>query len=410
MRARFVGVLAIVSLLAACGGGGGDYGGPAPSGARTTPSSSWPPPEFYAAPMKVSETQTFTAIAAGYFHTCAIDVGGETYCWGSNEYGQLGSAASMETCAGGQYACSSTPVLAASGRRFTQLVASDRHTCGLDAAGAAHCWGFGLGGQLGDGSRTNSVEPLAVAGGRTFNTLTASVADGATCGLTAGGDAWCWGINPQGALGTGAKGPGSAVPGPLATSLKLISISIGQAHACALDTAGNAICWGNNWYGQLGVGSAGGSNGFMESFTPVAVVGGLTFKQIVAGGTHSCALQDSGAVWCWGFGLLLGAKNAAGYQSLPLPVVLTGAKWLSIARGFGQTCALAEDHALYCWGQLTTEDPSSQASTAVHIGSGQKFVAFAPGGTHACAIGTDGFAYCWGRNTWGQVGRPASDP
>jgi alpha-tubulin suppressor-like RCC1 family protein len=108
--------------------------------------------------------------------------------------------------------------------------------------------------------------------------------------------------------------------------------------------------------------------------------------------------------------LLLGAQNAAGYQSLPLPVVLAGAKWLSLARGYGQTCALAEDNALYCWGQLTTEDPSSQASTAVLIGSGQSFVAFAAGGTHACAIGTDGFGYCWGRNTWGQVGRPASDP
>ena len=217
-----------------------------------------PGQEFYPSPVRVSDTLKFTAIAAGYHHVCAIEVGGDTYCWGYNEFGQLGNAAPMETCVDGMFACSSMPVRVEGTLKLVALAASIRHTCGLDAAGAAHCWGFGLGGQLGDGSRANSIAPVAVAGGHTFSALTASAASGSTCGLTSAGEAWCWGINVGGELGNGTKTQLSAIPGPVASSQKFKSISIGDQHACAVDIASNAACWGNNWFGQLGVGSAGG--------------------------------------------------------------------------------------------------------------------------------------------------------
>ena len=404
----------LLSLVAACGGGGGGNGsggaagGPASgasAGGRRTAAQ-----QFYPTPVRVSETLKFTAIAAGYHHVCAIGLGGDTYCWGFNEHGQLGNSSPMETCVDGMFPCSSVPVRVEGGVKLLSLVASERHTCGLDALGAAHCWGFGLGGQLGDGLRANSAVPVAVSGALRFTALTAGAAGGATCGLTAAGDAWCWGINVGGELGNGTKTDLSAVPSPLATSLKLISISIGQQHACAVDTAGNPLCWGNNWYGQLGVGSAGGDRGIAESFTPVAVLGGQKFHQIVAAGMHSCALQSSGDAYCWGLGSQLGAANAHGYEALPLPVVTAGSKWIALSRGYGQTCALTQDGELYCWGHRTAIDPLETAEAPLRIASSQAFVAFSAGGTHACAIGADAFAYCWGSNSWGQVGRPPSDP
>ena len=406
---------ALAAGAGACSGGGGDgdttMGGPASpvlvgGGRPQTPA----PPEFYAAPAKVSDGLRFTSVAAGYHHTCAIEVGGETYCWGSNEHGQLGSAAAMQTCAGGHFACTGTPVRVESARQFVSLSASIRHTCGLDAAGDAYCWGFGLGGQLGDGLRQNSHVPVAVAGGLRFAALTASIASGSTCGITPGGDAWCWGINVNGELGNGTKTQLAATPAPLATSTKLKAISLGQHHACALDLAGNALCWGQNWFGQLGVGSAGGDGGFMESFTPVAVLGGLTFVDVVAAGMHSCGLQSTGGVHCWGASSVLGAADAEGYESLPLAVVTAGAQWQRLSRGFGQTCAGAVDGALYCWGQRTGPFGDDAVKLPTRIESGQPFTAFSAGGTHACAIGADSLAYCWGGNSWGQVGRPASDP
>ncbi len=402
-------------LLTACGGGGGGGDGnanPNPNtAARGGGANAAPPPgeEFYAAPEKVTDTLLFTQIAAGYHHTCAIAVGGDTYCWGYNEFGQLGSSMPMQTCVSGMFACSPTPVRVDGSEKFTSLAASIRHTCGLTAAGDAYCWGFGLGGQLGDGARSNSVAPVAVAGGLKFTALAASIASGSTCGLTAAGDAWCWGINVKGELGNGTQTALNATPAPLVTALKFTSISFGQYHACAVDTARNAVCWGDNWFGQLGVGSAGGRGGYMGSVAPVAVQGGLKLDQIVAAGMHTCALASDGAAHCWGVGNLLGIPPTGAYEALPLPVAPAGSGWAALSRGFGQTCALTAGGDLYCWGHRVAL-PNVTAETPVRIGSNQAFVAFSAGGTHICAIGADGFAYCFGTNSWGQIGRPPSDP
>jgi alpha-tubulin suppressor-like RCC1 family protein len=382
---------------------------PPPGSGNGAPSE---PQEFYPTPVRVSETLKFTAIAAGTYHACAIEVGGDTYCWGYDEHDQLGSSEPMETCLSGMFACSSTPVRVDGTLRFTALAASARHTCGLDASGAAYCWGFGRGGQLGDGLRTNSRAPVPVAGGLKFTSLSASAAGGATCGITGAGGAWCWGINVNGELGNGTR-DFAAEPVPVATSLRLTAISVGEQHACAVDTDGDALCWGQNWFGQLGVGSAGGEGGIGGSEVPVAVLGGQKFVEIAAAGMHTCALRADGAAYCWGLPPLLGSPMDDAddtYVSLPQPVEPAGPRWISLDRGYFQTCALAEDGGLYCWGQLLDFESLEIAETPVRIESAQPFVAFAAGGVHACAIGVDGYAYCWGVNPWGQVGRPPSDP
>jgi len=394
-------IMAALLFLQSCGGGGGGgTGGTQPPGQ-----------EFYASPVRVSETLEFTTLAAGYHHTCAVTTSGDTYCWGSNEYDQLGSSALMESCSDGIFACSGTPVLVDGGHSFTQLAAGIRHTCALDTSGDAYCWGFGLGGQLGDGLRANSREPVAVAGGLKFTTIAATGASGATCGLTSVGDAWCWGINSSGSLGNGSATDGAHVPAPVATSLRFVSFSINQNNACAVSTTRDALCWGSNWYGQLGVGSAGGDGGIANSYVPVAVLGGIKFDQIGAGGSHSCALQSGGAVYCWGLGDTLGIAGADGYVSLPMLVVNPGGSpWVSIGIGYGQTCAMTADGELDCWGQVTSLVPNEEAETPLRIESDQTYTEFSGGGAHQCAIGADGLAYCWGINSWGQVGKPPSDP
>jgi hypothetical protein len=88
------------------------------------------PPDFYAAPVSVSETLKFTAITAGADHTCALAVGGDAYCWGSNQYQQLGSAALTETCGNGRLACSSTPT---AGARATRVRSDGRRRASRSA-------------------------------------------------------------------------------------------------------------------------------------------------------------------------------------------------------------------------------------------------------------------------------------
>jgi len=83
------------------------------------------------------------------------------------------------------------------------VVAGGVHSCGLTTDGRALCWGGNLYGQLGDGSTTDHIQPVAVAGGRTFSSLQAFGSH--TCGRTPGGEVLCWGYNVDGQLGDGTR-------------------------------------------------------------------------------------------------------------------------------------------------------------------------------------------------------------
>ena len=159
-------------------------------------------------PVAVAGGLRFTTLNVGTQHSCARATDATWYCWGLNNYGQLGTGATgPETCAAAP--CSSTPVAVSVGINLTAVVAGRRHSCGVTSAGAAYCWGENVSGQLGDGTTTNSLTPVAVAGGHTFATLSPFLDH--TCGLTTGGAAYCWGSNSNGALGDGST-TSSTVP------------------------------------------------------------------------------------------------------------------------------------------------------------------------------------------------------
>ena len=127
----------------------------------------------------------FTAVSAGLYHTCALTPGGAAYCWGDNEVGALGNG----TRDGDWH---ETPGPVSGGLNLVAVSAGGSHTCGLTSNGAAYCWGYNQWGQLGDGTSGDSRKPVPVSGGLTFAALSAGVAQ--TCGITTAGAAYCWGI------------------------------------------------------------------------------------------------------------------------------------------------------------------------------------------------------------------------
>jgi alpha-tubulin suppressor-like RCC1 family protein len=368
------------------------------------------PPDFYAEPVRVSDTLKFAAITAGADHTCALTMDGDTYCWGSSQYRQLGSAALTETCGNGTFACSSSPVRLEGAPRFTAVTAAIGGTCGLDASGAAHCWGFGLGGRQGNPLGANSGMPVEVPGGHTFSALTSNPAGNRICGLGADGRAWCWGLSH------GSSGGGQtrvfAGPDPVATSLRFVSISFGAEHGCGVDVARDAYCWGSNQLGQLGVGASALDGGIRESSAPVPVGGRLKLARIVAAPGYNCGLDTEGSLYCWGLGFPVDDGSAArsprgfpAHGALPISLEAAGEKWGALGANTNQLCGLSIDGALYCSATTPNLHVSDRRRRAIRVASDQAFAAFAMGGSHACAIGADGFAYCWGSSHVGQVGR-----
>lgn len=334
------------------------------------------------------------SVTAGAFHSCGLNTDGAAYCWGYNQYGQLGEGSTTSRL---------LPVAVSGGLTFSALSASSFHTCGLTTSGAAYCWGDNYAGQLGDGSTTSSSVPVAVTGGLTFSAVTGGRFH--TCGLTTSGAAYCWGLNSDGQLGSGSIGSYSSVPVAVTGGLAFSAVStgIGGDYACGLTTTGAAYCWGSNSFGQLGNGST------TSSPAPVAVSGGLTFSTLNAGRFHACGVTTGGAAYCWG----LNGDGQLGdgtTTNRPAPVPVSGALALvAVAGGQYHTCGLTTGGAAYCWGWNEFgglgDGTISTRFTPVAVTGGLTFADVPPGGYgHTCGLATTGTAYCWGYNYFAQLG------
>ena len=181
------------------------------------------------------------AVATGGGHVCTLDDQGAAWCWGRNDYGQLGD---------GDLLPSYAPVRVAGVPPLTNIVAGLTHTCGRTAAGQAWCWGSNEYGQLGVPGTDHSTVPVLAAQGQAFEQLSTSWNH--TCGVSSG-TALCWGANIEGQLGSGdqASGPGARV---VQGGLTFRTVSAGVNHTCGLTTGGKAFCWGGNTHGSLGDG------------------------------------------------------------------------------------------------------------------------------------------------------------
>jgi alpha-tubulin suppressor-like RCC1 family protein len=153
-------------------------------------------------------------VAAGDSQVCALDTSGAAWCWGSPSDGAVGDGRTTDTAV-------TTPVRVAGTNRFAGLTAGFQATCGWTLGvsgsdGSSACWGLNVDGELGDGTTTNRTVPTPMAGTQVFSVIAETVADGPmhACALTASGQAYCWGNNTFGELGDGSTNS-HLVPGPV---------------------------------------------------------------------------------------------------------------------------------------------------------------------------------------------------
>jgi alpha-tubulin suppressor-like RCC1 family protein len=236
---------------------------------------------------------------------------------------------------------------------------------------------------------------------------------------------WVWGDGSPDTVGNAVQKvwnkPGSfsttysATAGGVATLVKQSTVvagepvTAGDAHTCALQPSGAVLCWGDNSAGQLGNGTIGAS-----SPAAVAVKGLTDAIALSAGARHTCALKGNGSVACWGSNSSgqLGDGSINDKAAATTVVGLTDAVAISAGQdlpiGVAHTCALKANGSVVCWGGNTYgqlgDGTRTDRTTTVAVTGLSGVVALSAGSNHTCALKANGSAACWGLNTTGQLG------
>lgn len=183
-------------------------------------------------------------------------------------------------------------------------------------------------------------------------------------------------------------------------TLRDSKLALGRKHACAIDSAGELWCWGQNRYGQLGQSPLD----LAFSGTPQRVGAG-PWTAVVAGTEHTCALRE-GQVTCWGANHV--GQASTGSDAIALPVVIDVPSTSPLVRldaGGAASCAFDEAGTMYCWGRIDSTaiegiKPARIEPAGIATGWAQIGIA----ADHACARTTAGDVRCWGGNGILQLG------
>ncbi len=230
-----------------------------------------------------------------------------------------------------------------------------------------------------------------------------------TCARTNGGAIYCWGRDLYGQLGSGfvSVAP-EAAPIPVASTSRYSAVGAGENHTCAVDQSGAAFCWGNNAASQLG--SSGGPS---ANPVPSAVTGGHAFRTLVAGDRHSCGLGTDSVTYCWGANDAGQLGDSSPGSGGPNPVrVAAPHPFVLLAAGGVHSCAVSAALA-YCWGgnasgELGDGTDSTRRSPVV-VRDVVEWLDVTAGTNHTCGRVIDYSARCWGKNDHGQLGTGQAD-
>jgi alpha-tubulin suppressor-like RCC1 family protein len=373
---------------------------------------------------------SWAQVVAGRAHACGLTDHGVVFCWGDTTSGQAGQPWGPVT----------SPRSVQADVTFTGIAAGGDTTCGVSGQGSLFCWGNNALGQAGDGTRLNSYQPVAVAGGLEWSTV--SVGTYHVCGIDTQRRLHCWGgdrwsvalgyppFNDCTAPRFEPTWPCSDTPIPDFSDGTYDWIEAGLYQTCAGTNGGNAVCWGTNDHGQLGATADREcmSNDPLHipsvacSPAPLAPEG-ASLSRIHPGTTHGCGLDTQGLILCWG-GLRLnfGQIGNGSFDGSPTPVpVGAGGPYTAVyashesdVRTF--SCGIEQGGGARCWGgnrqgQLGSGQsppcgpgglPCRDVPTAV--GGNHSFQALALGAEFACGLNTDREILCWGTNAGGQLG------
>jgi alpha-tubulin suppressor-like RCC1 family protein len=367
---------------------------------------------------------TWIEISAGIDHTCARKTNGDIFCWGRNTLRQLGIDATARPsngvvlCPNGD--CLPKPQLVLGGG--VQVEAGGNHTCAINTAQQAICWGDNSSFQVaaivnGAGLSVNPI-PALVAGNLKFTQISAG--QRGTCGVTTTGT-FCWGNIINGAnVAIGTVPPTQAPPTLHLKNTDFSTVTVGDRQVCSrhsLNGASEIVCWGADDVSQCGFDRATLPTPLNVNLVPPAFSSSLGHNvgEASAGHDFTCVNRGDGTVACVGNNrhgqLGLGTADRSLH---PVAQAVGGGMALhGVSAGVAHACALDSKGLAFCWGRgikgQLGQGAFTDSATPVAVGGGRSYSAIAAGGNHTCAIGTDNVLYCWGLNTFGQMGIGAGE-
>jgi alpha-tubulin suppressor-like RCC1 family protein len=288
-------------------------------------------------------------IAAGENHTMILDANGMVWTLGENTFGQLGT---------GDYTSSTTPVQVEGLSNIVSIEAGWRHCIALKDDGSVWAWGQNDSGQLGD--NTYEPRPSAQQVPGLLNIASIHAGYWHNFAITDDGSVYVWGDNQMGQLGLGSSFPPTYNSPQTLNLTGVVDIASGYWHSLALLEDGSVYAWGDDSFGQLGLGEVN------FAVSPTAVPGLENIAAIACGTSFSAAVNEDGEVWTWGY-------NASGQLGIASNV-----------------------------------NAQSPASVELPL----EVVALSCGGQHMLARAVDGTIWGWGKNDAGQVGngQPGNQP
>lgn len=299
-------------------------------------------------PTKVLLDQRVTQIVPGAF-VVALTEEGEVYSWGIDGL----DANLMEITFQAEPAKVDLP------EAIVRLGSGNSLGLAISDTGSLYTWGWNPYGQRGDGTMTHSFEIHKVD-------LPESVVDASgihshVMALTKNGDIYTWGSNFYGEIGNGEPVVNqlgqplieTTVLTPYRVSFEeeIIAVATGRCVSYALTKDGILYAWGDNSWGQLGIGDPG----VMHSSTPLQVAIPETVVMIVSGDYHAYALSESGKLYGWGYntreegGSVIGISSTDEYIFEPQVVEIPG-EITVISAGNSQTWVVTRDKEVYGWG------------------------------------------------------------